>query len=79
MAKIKEKKIFHYKGKVYDLCVENKHTYNIEGLAVHNSSGGSLVSFCVDITGIDPIKYDLLFERFLDFSRSEINVCSFDV
>jgi len=43
------------------------------------SSGGSLVSFCVDITGVDPIKYDLLFERFLDFSRSEINVCSFEV
>lgn len=67
-----------YNGKVYDLCVRNTHTYNIEGLAVHNSAGGSLVSFCTGITDIDPIKYDLLFERFLDFSRSEIKVNGFE-
>lgn len=70
---------FWHKGKVYDLCVENTHTYNIEGLAVHNSAAGSLVSYCVGITYIDPIEYGLLFERFLDFSRSEIKVNSFEV
>ena len=43
------------------------------------SAAGSLVSYCVGITHIDPIKYDLLFERFLDFSRSEIKVCTFEV
>lgn len=28
------------------------------------SSGGSLVSFILNITTIDPIEFDLLFERF---------------
>jgi len=30
------------------------------------SSGGSIVAYCLRITGIDPIKYNLLFERFLN-------------
>lgn len=33
------------------------------------SAAGSLVSFLLDITTIDPIKYDLLFERFLNPER----------
>ena len=33
------------------------------------SAGGSLVAFLMDITEIDPIKYDLLFGRFLSPSR----------
>ncbi len=33
------------------------------------SAAGSLVSFCLDITEIDPIKYKLLFERFLNPER----------
>lgn len=33
------------------------------------SSAGSLVSYLLDITTIDPIKYDLLFERFLNPER----------
>lgn len=33
------------------------------------SAAGSLVSYCVGITGIDPIKYGLLFERFLNPER----------
>lgn len=33
------------------------------------SSGGSLVSYCLEITDVDPIKYDLLFERFLNPER----------
>jgi len=33
------------------------------------SAAGSLVSYCLDITSIDPIKYDLLFERFLNPER----------
>ncbi|UKI27245.1 MAG: hypothetical protein L6V91_00825 [Bacilli bacterium] len=28
------------------------------------SAAGSLVSYCLGITDVDPIKYDLLFERF---------------
>lgn len=33
------------------------------------SVAGSLVAYCLDITGVDPIKYDLLFERFLNKAR----------
>lgn len=33
------------------------------------SAAGSLVSYCLNITSIDPVKYDLLFERFLNPER----------
>jgi DNA polymerase-3 subunit alpha len=33
------------------------------------SAAGSAVAFCLKITDIDPIKYGLLFERFLNFDR----------
>ena len=33
------------------------------------SAAGSLVAFCLDITNVDPIKCDLLFERFLNPER----------
>ena len=34
------------------------------------SAAGAAVSYCVGITNIDPIKFDLLFERFLNPDRS---------
>ena len=33
------------------------------------SVGGSVVAYCLNITAIDPLKYDLLFERFLNPER----------
>ena len=33
------------------------------------SGAGSLVAYCVGITDVDPLKYDLLFERFLNPER----------
>ena len=33
------------------------------------SAAGSVVAYCIGITNIDPIKYDLLFERFLNPDR----------
>ncbi|MCY7347458.1 MAG: DNA polymerase III subunit alpha [Pyrinomonadaceae bacterium] len=33
------------------------------------SAAGSLVAYCLEITDIDPIEYDLLFERFLNPER----------
>ncbi len=33
------------------------------------SAAGSLVSYCLEITSIDPIKYSLIFERFLNPER----------
>ena len=33
------------------------------------SAAGSVVAYCLEITNLDPIKYDLLFERFLNPDR----------
>ena len=42
------------------------------GIAVgpgRGSAAGSIVSYCLEITDIDPIRYNLLFERFLNPER----------
>ncbi|MEA2063834.1 MAG: DNA polymerase III subunit alpha, partial [Gemmatimonadota bacterium] len=36
------------------------------------SAAGSIVSYCLGITDIDPLEYDLLFERFLNPERVEM-------
>ena len=36
------------------------------------SSAGSLACYLTDITDIDPIKHDLLFERFIDITREDL-------
>ena len=36
------------------------------------SAAGSLVAYCLEITDLDPIRYDLLFERFLNPGRKEL-------
>ena len=36
------------------------------------SAAGSLVSYCLEITDLDPIRYDLLFERFLNPGRKSM-------
>ncbi|MBL8048187.1 MAG: DNA polymerase III subunit alpha [Chthonomonas sp.] len=36
---------------------------------VRGSAAGSLISFCIGITDVDPLKYDLTFERFLNPER----------
>lgn len=35
------------------------------------SAAGSLVSYCLGLTDLDPIQYKLLFERFLDYDRKD--------
>ena len=53
---------------VWDFVKEAKKM----GIAVgpgRGSAAGSLVAFSLDITDIDPMKYDLLFERFLNPER----------
>src|SRR5690349_8116932 len=42
------------------------------GVAVgpgRGSAAGSIVSYCLNITDVDPLRYDLLFERFLNPER----------
>jgi DNA-directed DNA polymerase III PolC len=71
MAKVKEVRQSPYKGKVHDLTVRERHAYNVEGMAVHNSAAGCLVSWCLGLTECDPIEHGLLFERFLDEGRPD--------
>jgi DNA polymerase-3 subunit alpha len=68
--KLTKKQIIKYKGKVHDLSVENSHTYNVEGLGVHNSAAGCLISYLIGITKIDPLEFDLLFSRFYNAGRN---------
>lgn len=63
LKKIVSKTVEHYEGPVYDLTVDRVHSYNIDGLAVHNSGAGSLVNYALDITQVNPLDYDLIFER----------------
>lgn len=48
---------------VYDYVKYAKENNILVGPG-RGSAAGSLVSYCLNITTIDPIKYDLLFERF---------------
>ena len=51
-----------------------------QGIAVgpgRGSGAGSLAAYCIGITGIDPMKYQLLFERFLNPER--VTMPDFDI
>jgi DNA polymerase-3 subunit alpha len=53
---------------VQDFCAEARRM----GVSVgpgRGSAAGSAVAYCIGITNVDPIKYDLLFERFLNPER----------
>lgn len=41
------------------------------------SGAGSICAYCIGITGVDPLKYDLLFERFLNPER--VSMPDFDI
>ncbi|MEW5826196.1 MAG: DNA polymerase III subunit alpha, partial [Candidatus Bipolaricaulota bacterium] len=51
-----------------------------EGVAVgpgRGSAAGSLVAYCLGITGVDPLRYNLIFERFLNPDR--VSMPDFDI
>ena len=52
-------------------------THNIPVGPGRGSGAGSLAAYCIGITGVDPIKYNLLFERFLNPER--VSMPDFDV
>lgn len=60
----------------YFLIVQDLiHWAKVHGIAVgpgRGSAAGSLVSYVLDITDIDPLKYGLLFERFLNPERIQM-------
>ena len=69
-----ELSVIHDMGYVdYFLIVWDYIRYAKEhGIAVgpgRGSAAGSIVSYCLEITDIDPIKYSLVFERFLNPER----------
>ncbi len=60
--------LHHYFLILYDIirwCKEN----NILTGVGRGSAAGSIISYFLDITRVDPIKFDLLFERFLNEKR----------
>src|SRR5690554_3800971 len=58
----------HYFLIVFDF-VRYAKTHDILVGPGRGSAAGSLVSYCLGITDVDPIAYDLLFERFLNPER----------
>ncbi len=58
----------HYFLIVWDLIEYAKNNKVIVGPG-RGSAAGSLVAYCLGITNIDPLKYSLLFERFLNPER----------
>lgn len=53
---IEEIKTEPYKGYVYDLNVENIHSYVINGTSVHNSGTGFLLLYMLKVTQINPLR-----------------------
>ncbi|CAH0416376.1 DNA polymerase III subunit alpha [Periweissella fabaria] len=56
---------------VWDV-MEWAHQQNIQTGPGRGSAAGSLVAYALTITDVDPLKYDLLFERFLNPDRAQM-------
>jgi DNA polymerase-3 subunit alpha len=53
-----------------------------EGIAIgfgRGSASGSVISYCLGLVGVDPLEYDLLFERFLEPGRAGMPDIDFDI
>ncbi|MHC4529979.1 MAG: DNA polymerase III subunit alpha [Planctomycetota bacterium] len=55
---------------VWDFC-KYAHENNI-AVGARGSGVGTLVGYCLGLCDVDPIRYDLLFERFMDPERNEM-------
>ncbi len=62
---------------VWDFC-NYAHKNNIAAGA-RGSGVGTLVGYCLRLCNIDPIRYDLLFERFMDPQRNEMPDIDIDI
>jgi len=67
---IKEKDFLDYFLIQEDIVRWNRTNGYLVGPA-RGSAAGCLLAYYMDITKIDPIRYDLLFERFMDLSRND--------
>lgn len=67
---IKEKGYTDYFLITADMIKQAKRTMLVG--PARGSSAGSLVCYLMGITEVDPIKYDLVFERFIDINRHDL-------
>ncbi len=73
-VRVLKREVVTYTGDVYDLTVrtDNEPSYCSEGFLVHNSAAGTITCYSLGITTLDPIRYGLVFERFLNPERREM-------
>ncbi|MBR2068101.1 MAG: DNA polymerase III subunit alpha, partial [Solobacterium sp.] len=64
---------------VYDMIRFAKKEKDILVGSGRGSATGSLVSYCLGITNIDPIEHNLLFERFLNAQRTSMPDIDIDI
>jgi len=62
---------------VWDFC-KYAHENNIP-IGARGSGVGTLVGYCLGLCDVDPIRYDLLFERFMDPHRNEMPDIDIDI
>ena len=62
---------------VWDFC--NWARENQIPIGARGSAVGTVVGYCLGICDVDPIKYDLLFERFMDPERNEMPDIDIDI
>jgi len=77
LSVIKEAKLADYFLIVYDACkfVDENNAPRGKG---RGSGAGSLVNYLLNVTQIDPLEYDLYFERFYNHGRNQPDRVSFD-
>jgi DNA polymerase-3 subunit alpha len=62
---------------VWDFC-RYAHENNVP-VGARGSAVGTLVGYCLGLCNVDPIRYDLLFERFMDPQRDEMPDVDIDI
>ncbi len=62
---------------VWDFC-NYAHEHDIP-VGARGSGVGTLVGYCLGLCNVDPLKYDLLFERFMDPHRNEMPDIDIDI
>ncbi len=62
---------------VWDFC-RYAHEQDIP-LGARGSGVGTIVGYCLGLCDVDPIRYDLLFERFMDPARNEMPDIDIDI
>ncbi len=74
---IKSKGFASYFLIVWDFC-KYAHENNI-AIGARGSGVGTLVGYCLGLCDVDPVRYDLLFERFMDPQRNEMPDIDIDI